>query len=503
MTYTLMTPIFLVITFLTVFSSVRKGYKLGGFRSAIHLAILVASAFLGAGLAILLSAVLEEPIRDLLAAYELTSMLEEAIGSFAEVALVLIGMVVTLVLFLPCFSVIRLILSLVMRLILSSRRKLSAAEEDYKSEEDLLSLKHSKRIGGWIGLAAGIFLTILSLSPITGLIKTSDNLLGLVSEFLDPETQTMPAEVLEISEWSDDFMVTAVDVCGGGMWFNMATTAPCAGEWTSFNREVSILRELGVNDFFKTMEQVGQLDDESSAALGELLGKMSESPTARLMLSIAVRDMSEAWLLRTDYMELERPDLGAAYIDRFFDELLTVLSKTQPRYVGKDLGTVLSLASILRSHESALADGGYTNAADIFAEGNLVDELKKELRKNPRMTKIVPIVDDIVISAVADEIGDLSRFPMEDRDALYEMIADILSSSATVRGDKRVDSVATDIFVALENYGVYAPEGLTEKVAELLIDNLSANGALVSPEDVSAYFEMYQSMGQLPILPEN
>jgi hypothetical protein len=239
------------------------------------------------------------------------------------------------------------------------------------------------------------------------------------------------------------------------------------------------------------MDAISTLDDESFDILLGLLNKISDSPLMRLMLTAAVNDMSKAWIDRTDFMGIERPEIGVGFINDFFDEILFILSTSTTRTVDKDLGTLLKLCAILREYEDVLAGGSFENAADAFADGDLLETLKREIRKNSRMLKLEHAIDDMLMGALAEQICDFSQFTYEEREELYTVIADMLSSSASVPDDKRASVITDDIYAALDDYGIYAPEAMVEEVAGILISALSANGDEVTAEDIRDYFDSY------------
>ena len=84
------------------------------------------------------------------------------------------------------------------------------------------------------------------------------------------------------------------------------------------------------------------------------------------------------------------------------------------------------------------------------------------------MLKLEYAVDDMLMSALAEQVCDFSKFTFEEREELYTVIADMISSSSTIPNDKRVPAITSDIYDALGDYGIYAPEAMVEEVAKLL-----------------------------------
>lgn len=496
MTATLLTPILIILISLFVLVGALRGYKKGAVRSAVNLAVLVAAAFLGAGLAILISAILYNPAYLMLYSTGAITALESLLGSFYVIVLIVIGMMATLLCFLPCFFIMHFLLSLLMRIILTVRAGRAMAEgDDFFSEDDDIILKRDKRIGAMVGAASALLVSVVVLSPVTGALKATASTVDLVSEFSGMKVEDMAPIVIELVDYSDDAAVTVIDACGGRMLFNMATTTRCYGQFTNFNKEIKMLDEIGMDELTETLKEIGTLDDESLGKFESLLDKIKRSPTMKLVLSVAVNDMSSAWLAGRDYKGAARPNMGNEIISDFVDEILRIMRTTEVETVEADVRTMLKLVSIIREYEDTLNTGNYADMADLLSEGELADRLKNEIRKNKRMLSLEQSIDDILMRAFAEEISDFSQFTLEQRDELYSQLADILTSSIGLAGSNRVNMVAGDITDALDNYGVYAPDGMATEIAEVLISELSSDGSMVSVEDVSSYFEAYLSSG--------
>ena len=492
MTLTLMTPIIIIYILLTVLFATRKGCKKGATKSAVDFALIIASAFLGLGLAMLMSKLTREPFFDLLEDLEFTEMMEEAIGAFTIILEPLLSMVTNFLFFLPCFLIVRSFLSVIVAIIFAAKTKRSEKSDGYFSEDVDYYTKSSSRIGALFGAASGIFMAIVFLSPITGIMKCATSTVDLILEFTEMDSdELLSEEADEFLEFSDDFMVCAVDACGGKMWFNLSTSTRCNGQWTNINKEIAFFSNVGMEELTEIMESISELDDDSIDTLEDFLETTNESPLLRLMLTAAVNDMAEAWIEGLTFMEIPKPDIGEGYINDLFNEILSVLSKTDSVTVEADLTTLLHLCNILRDYSYVFDYENYEDAANAFADGKLIEKIKKEIGKNPRMAKLEAMVDNIIMSSLAVEIDAISELEPEKQEELFDELSKMINSSVSVSGTKRAKALATDIYAALDDYGVYAPEGMVEEVAGILISSLSANGQSVTPEQVRAYFDAY------------
>jgi hypothetical protein len=138
--------------------------------------------------------------------------------------------------------------------------------------------------------------------------------------------------------------------------------------------------------------------------------------------------------------------------------------------------------------------------------GGLLDEIRAELAKNPHMLSVSFAVDDLVMSVVTEELQNALKYTDEDRDALYDELADILTSSLGLEGTVREIEVTEGIRDSLAAYGVYIPEGLNDlnsQIAKDLIESIDTGGAPVTREDIQKFFDSFvASGGMTDILPD-
>ena len=314
--------------------------------------------------------------------------------------------------------------------------------------------------------------------------------MDIVMDYTDSDSQSLTPEVKELLLYTDDFMVTAVDCCGGKMWFDITTTNRCYGKWTNLNKELNFVRNLDTEELFEIVNEIISFDSGSAASLQKLIDKTGESPLMRLMLTITINDLCNSWLRDEAYMEVGKPDFEAEYINVFFDDLLIIMSNTEPEFVYEDLETIVNVCRILTNKISAFEEGNYKLAADLFSGGSFEVSLKKEVRKNPRMSDLELAIEKLIIGAISEEVLKLVE---KDRDSLYKDIAMAITSSSSISSDKRINLVAADIKQSLEDHGIYAPEEMTKKATRILISTLSYMGNDLAAEDVEIYFDTYRN----------
>jgi hypothetical protein len=120
-------------------------------------------------------------------------------------------------------------------------------------------------------------MAIVFLSPITGIMKCATSTVDLILEFTEMDSdELLSEEADEFLEFSDDFMVCAVDACGGKMWFNLSTSTRCNGQWTNINKEIAFFSNVGMEELTEIMESISELDDDSIDTLEDFLEQLHQ-----------------------------------------------------------------------------------------------------------------------------------------------------------------------------------------------------------------------------------
>ena len=207
--------------------------------------------------------------------------------------------------------------------------------------------------------------------------------------------------------------------------------------------------------------------------------------------------MANNWMTGELFMGFERPDFTSNDITRdLVNEMLKALSHTNEKTVCEDLDTMLSLIEVFAKHSDTFESDDYEQIINSLVSGNVVDDIKKLIKANPRMSVVDAVADDLIMRAVAEEIGDTVRFSDEMRDDLYEKIAEALTSTSEINSSVRADLVSAELNDALSEYGVYTNNGLSEKIAEMLIDSVGSTDGTVDLSDIREYFDQYFTIAE-------
>ena len=496
MTYTpLSTVIIIFLTSLTVFWAWR-GYKRGLTRSAIGLCAVIISAFFSIALVHKISADYAGDLFALFYDLEIIPPDLDILEQYADVVILLLRIIMSLILFLPAFGVIRLIIAIPSTILC---RILIRKRTSYLKEGESLYIREHRRIGASVGAVAGFLLAIVLLTPLTGILKTAAAGIQIYETIAQEEIEDPSGTVDAIIYYSSDFGIDAMDACGGHMLFDLATTVTLHGDTSNLNRELAVLNETNIDDITHLLATLSNFKATDIASAESILDQLSESMIIRLILTETIRGASSAWLKNDSYLGIPRPSFGDHFaIERFTNEILYACSTTTYETVKNDIKTLLGLGKIFATALTDLDLTDYEALVEELMAGGLLNTIRDELAKNPHMLAVSFAVDDLVMSVVTEELQNSLKYTDAERDALYDELADILTSTLGLEGTVREVEVTESIRESLAEYGVYIPEGLNDlnsKIAKELIAGIDTSGGTVTREDIQAFFDAFLASG--------
>ena len=496
MLITTISAIVFIIMGIIIYKHVKRGYKRGVSFSLISLSTVLFSVFFGALISIAIVSSVTDSVIEMLSEYPFYDSFVDTVMGFEGVIVLVFQMVATLVIYIPVFSLLRLIVGIVTLIV---KKKLSGSlgksSTDYHKEDEELYVKRQRIIGASVGALTGFIISLVMLMPLVGCIKSADAVIDFVEELSGTEADEDNEIIGSLHKFSDDIAVNIVDACGGRMIFNFATTVGGYGGYTSFNRELKALSEIDIEEVTELFATIGTGED-AKAALESLIDRLGSSAAFEIILVDSISGASAAWLNNSDYLGVPRPSFGNYNaIDTFLDELLYVCSSTDRTTIRADLRTLVGISSILAEKQEMFSDGDYDTIIADFVSGGLIKELKAELQKNSHMYTVAYALDSLVMAVVAEEIQNTVKYSSEACEALFDEIASILSSTSDLSSSVRVSAVSESIRESLEEYGMQVPEELNEQIAQQLIEGVEDFDGEVRYEQVQEYFEQFLAGG--------
>lgn len=495
MSFTLISVMLLTLMALTVLIYCVRGYKKGLSKSLITLASVIFSAFFGSLLAILFSNTVTDLIVGILEESGVFYEFSDLLMGFEEVIFLIIKMLAALILYVPCFYLLRLVLTVCVSLIY---RKISVKNSDgsvnYYKEDEEFYVKKNKVIAACVGALSGFLTFIVIFTPATGAVKTATSAMDF-AESVSGESVLGEEADAALHYISNDFSVSLVSGCGGKMLFNFATTLFIDGGHTDLNSELEALANIDFNEFATLLEF-----DDSSEATKRRIKKLSEDIEKSKLMKLAfvetVRGLSAAWLKGEDYMGASRPTFNSYNaVDSFINELLYVCTTTDSKTITADLNTLVNISSMLIDEQELFSSGNYDRIINALATDNILEKIKDELKKNSHMRPVLYAVDDLIMSVVAEEVQNYAKYEIEDCEQLFFEISDILTSTSNLSEIARLNAVKGSVKEKLNEYGVYVPDTLSENISSTLIEDIGSYGGDVSYDDVRQYFENFLNNG--------
>ena len=499
MSFTLLTPIILLITAAVVLVNVVTARKKGFVASTIGFAIAVVSTFAAAIASSLLAMAFKNTVIDWCYDLELFAGLADGLSAFIGVLEILASVVFAILVYVPVYFLIFELLKCLVKLVLKLKKvKPTDDSEENIAEDASFVEKNDKALATVAGILCGFVMSIAIFSPITGTLRTMLDAIQIIEDFTGVEekdkkdkSEDYVFDSSEVRKYANDFTVVAFNACGGKTLFDVTTMFSYAGEITNISSEFKIAKQMNLKSLKDSFTDSTEFDAQVSASIRNIIDTADKSPMIKMILTYFTHELSSKWLAGDAFMDIQRPAITKNKIVKpFVDEFLTVLGKSTEKTVCRDLRTMLDLVQLLSDNASVLG-GSYQDNIDVLVTGNLMKKLENILDANNSMDSVADVADDMIMRVVAEEILDDVKFTPEMRDNLYEQIANVLTNTADVNATVRSDLVYDEVNKALEAYGAYTTEDISAKISELLISDIGKSKTSVTMEDVREYFDAY------------
>ena len=460
-----------------------------------QLATLLFCAVFSAPIATLLAKLLGEIIFEALFEAEVFGFLEGALAMLAGVTQLVVTMLLAILLYLPIFFLLKAISSRVLKivcatLLMKSRWGQKKKQPQYLSEEAPFYVRHDRAIGAGVGVLSGLILAVVVFMPLTGLLKTSDDIVDTVAEMTQLEALESSPGMQMIDHYANDASCTVMRACGGRVLYDMTARTTYEGHSTSLNREIETIRSLKIMDRLNEFKSDGQLTGSNTKILEDLLDDLGESLCLKLIMVEFVQNASKTWMQYEPYLGVTRPSMGNYWaLDNFFDSILYVCSTTTLDSYDADMTTIFNLIGILEEYQTIFTNNDYETFMTEFVDGDALKRIEDELDKNPRMSRINVAIDDMVMNLIAEEISGV-QYELTQQTELYRGIAEILNDAQGLEGSVRTTAISNGIAERFENYGMYLPPALENRVASVLGSQFPSNET-ITEQTIEKYFAEY------------
>ena len=486
--------IFVTAASIEIFRGLRRGYM----KTLISLGTVLFSILFSA----VLSPLLAKPIVGAVwKSVRNMSFVPDVIRDSYEYSLLIVMLsciVVSTVLFVALFFIIRGITELVLSIVYRSVLKKRKDDPEYRKENLSWLDRNGRTVSVVAAIISAFLITSVLTSPLMGSMETAVYVVETVEEFDERTLKKVKGadQVIEqLEHHSKDLAGNLFYQLGGKQMYRAAASTSHGGVTVYLHDELALLRstvkELSAvypsfsNPMGTTKEQLESMD--------VICENIKEMGMSHLLVSELFSDISEAWLNGDVYSGIAKPDFNDV-IEPTLDEILIVCAETNENSVKANVITLLKVYSlILRSDILGLNVDSYDELMAFFEDGTLIEELKLVLGENPYMSAVIDRIPSIVIDVLADHIN-IWEFGQEKYDLLMENMADALRNVLT-RGygtsEERLDVLSNYAQDYLNDYGLEVPDTAVEIVADQLLTSAIPEDGMITAETIKDFFGKY------------
>ncbi len=505
MTFTLFSVILLICVLIGAVIEALRGMKRGFARTMIGVAVALTAAIGGAVLAGLLS---NPPAR------RLTGFVMDRVPALAsfndklphaeDVAYLVVDCLLTAVLFIPVFLLLRLILRCIASVLCRRLEQSIPAEADfggeaffdprYEGKDIPWHRKHDRLLGGVTGGVLGFLVAVLLLSPVLGLLSSFNILLDNFDR-LKVKVASVPnyESTMEVLDpYINDGMAALLSGMGGNLFFDAVARSSMEGENVALRREIEHDLDVIATLFpvLQVLPKIHEATPEEREVIENIGDSMGSTPVLRRLSADFLATASEAWLNGKSYLSIKRPRCGEL-IDPVVDKALQVCRNTTPEHVGADMTTIINIY-LIAADAGLIGDPDTENLLEIIDKDNTIDKIYAELQKNPRMAHLCQEVTRTAMKLMATSI-DWAGISNKDYGDLMSNLSEALNLVNGMKDaslDEQLGTLTDYTLHYANQYGVEMPGSIAQMAASTLLEQFGGSDRITADmlEDYLNYF---------------
>ena len=495
MTFTLLSLVILGITAAIIYKHACLAYKRGLTASLIHLSIIIFSAVFAA----LISGLIATLSGGAFFSYicKLLSIEESGIGLFSSALEIIVKMLFSVVIYLPVFFLLKALVNFIAKRVIGAvNRRRRNGQMTYCSEDEVYHVKHEKKLAMAIGIISGFMMSVIVFMPLTGTLKSANDIVHIVSDMTDNSKIKESEGVQLLDKYANDFSGTVLNTCGGQVIYDLASRTSVEGQSTYLNNEIRIISSI---DIMETKDKLGESNggmSENIEEIEQIVDKMEESLVLKVFMVDVLKDASTKWMENTSYYGIPKPVLGdSRALDDFMDSILYVCSTTTMETCDADISTVINIMKIFGDYDALVENASYEAIMTEFVENDGLGRIEDELYKNPHMSSVHMAIDNLLIELIAQEITEI-KYSNEIRDRLYKGIAASLNDTRGLTGSVKMSALSNGISEEFEKSGVIIPDNINDKLANIIYQNIASQNGSIHENDVKKFFEEFDKSNE-------
>ena len=367
------------------------------------------------------------------------------------------SMIMSPLLFVPIFTLIKTILNFFVKLIalgiLAITSKGEKGEDGQEEGRKFIERKHYKKkhekliahypnyVGGLLGALCSVLVLCAFLCPFTGSIAVIDGLAPVATAALveDEESGEIVTIVVDVIDGAaNNVGTTAVTLTGGKLFYGMMTTAAIDGEMTNLNRESELF--AAVVNAVGAASTEGAESHETAEAIRDISPAFDKSVVARTLISELCSEAGEDWQQGNAYYGVKRPTLSGG-LAPIADALINVFATSDKENIKGDVKAITEAVAVLADRGLVSRIAETNNPMVILSDEEATAELLDAFLEDERLDPLVDGVADFGITIMLDEVN-----APKTRAELFEgFVADFVAISGE-------DAIALE--KAYANYGI-------------------------------------------------
>lgn len=504
MTFSLFSIAVILIVALAIVIEVVRAINRGRKKTLVTLASILLTVFVSILITMFLTDLVVQGVMDL--AFKTLkfdiSQFKDKLGNIETILFSYFDAIISPVLFLLVFVILRLLIALVISIIYKINVKKTNGIL-HASEESPQHMKKPNVINGLIGALCGFIISVVILSPLMGTLKIASKTLDKLNGESDQLKFRIKEDYVAACDgYSKDIFGNIVYYCGGNLIYKSLATSKLNDNFFALEKEIDNTF-LALDDLIsmgKVLNNIDTASEDEKNSLRNLGDKVNQAETLKAASADILPELSKKWLNDEPYQGIAKPKVSGAS-ENFFDKMLYVCKSSTPDTVGDDLSTLLNVFLIAQEN-GILKSENYKEMLEKARMTGAFELIKAELSQNPRMAGLTADIDTMGIKSIASAI---KNFNSGNYETLMSDITGVLNNAISLTGQERLDYVTNYTKNYIHRYGIGIGDDIAEETAKRLVDELvDKRKTPLSVDELKSFWDKYavqsNTSNQAPIV---
>lgn len=483
----------LFVTAAFVLFEIARGIKKGFYATLIRISLVLLSVVLSVIAAKLLSNTIVKSLYNSVMNMGLFDRALEYLPSAGDIITAYCDAVITPFVFVLIYPFMMLLVKFVMYIV---KKKTVDFEKSVMNKENAPWIdKHQKLLSIVLGGVCGIFISSIFISPIMGSLKMAGRAVEFGAELGSGNSQietTVGNLDRSISEYKNDPVANVIYYCGGNIVYYANASSELNGNYFTLGRELKNTAKY-YNEILSSAKLMGKIEQATPKEVDGLKNiekYINKSETLKCIASDFVSGVSSAWMDGGSFMGLQRPNITSA-INPVLNKVLYVCSQTKPRYVARDMGTLIDLYVLLYDSD-IIGKANYAEMVSLIDDTNFLDKVSEILKDNPRMADISLDFENMTVSIVSAAVLS-DAISQREFKMIASDIADTLNNVKDLSPEEQVSFVTDNAYRSINESGLEVPYSVIETTAKKLVEDIAVTSGDITSTTVENFFEKYRA----------